>query len=181
MEELPIHLDFRNKAPIHEQLRAQIQHLIEGGVLDAGEQLPTVRALADQLQVNFNTIARAYRALDQAGYINTRQGRGTYVIERKPQEESSGTLQFKPTLEEVLNEKAVEFCRAASAAGLSLQEIQRIIARQMRQGRKIKHPATRRPMRKVAKKRAVNTLFEPAPSRPKRNLPIKRISRRQRK
>ena len=46
-----------------------------------GDQLPTVRAMASELRVNFNTVARAYRLLDEAHIISTQQGRGTYITE----------------------------------------------------------------------------------------------------
>jgi GntR family transcriptional regulator len=53
-------------------------------VLKPGDQLPTVRALAEDLRVNFNTVARAYRILDEARIISTQQGRGTYITEIPP-------------------------------------------------------------------------------------------------
>ncbi|MBI3737610.1 MAG: GntR family transcriptional regulator [Chloroflexi bacterium] len=55
-------------------------------MLKPGDQLPTVRALASELRVNFNTVARAYRLLDEAGIISTQQGRGTYIMEKPPPE-----------------------------------------------------------------------------------------------
>lgn len=72
-------IDFRNKRPLSEQIREEIQRLIETGELAPGDPLPTVRQLASQLGVNFNTVARAYRELDQQARIVTRQGRGTFV------------------------------------------------------------------------------------------------------
>lgn len=54
------------------------------GMLKQGDQLPTVRALAEELRVNFNTVARAYRILDEARIISTQQGRGTYITEIPP-------------------------------------------------------------------------------------------------
>ncbi len=60
--------------------------MVLGGDLPAGEQLPTVRALAQELRINFNTVARAYRLLDKAGIISTQQGRGTYILEIPPPE-----------------------------------------------------------------------------------------------
>ena len=76
-----IELDFRSHVPIYVQLVDRIKHLVATGVLQPGDQLPTVRQLAADLRVNFNTIARAYRMLDEAGVISTQQGRGTYVLE----------------------------------------------------------------------------------------------------
>ena len=81
-----IRLDFRSGVPIYTQVMEQIEQLVVGGVLQAGDQLPTVRALAQELRVNFNTIARAYRLLDEAGIISTQQGRGTFILEAKASE-----------------------------------------------------------------------------------------------
>jgi len=73
-------IDFRSGVSIADQIVEQIYDQIVIGEIRTGEQLPTVRDLARQLKVNFNTVARAYRILDQAGVINTQHGRGTYVI-----------------------------------------------------------------------------------------------------
>jgi GntR family transcriptional regulator len=74
-------LDFRSHIPIYVQIVDRVEHLIATGVLEPGDQLPTVRQLAAELRVNFNTVARAYRILDENGVISTQQGRGTYVLE----------------------------------------------------------------------------------------------------
>jgi len=79
-----LHLDFRSGLPIYTQIVNQIQSQLVNNILKPGEQLPTVRALAQELRVNFNTVARAYRLLDEAQIISTQQGRGTYVIEIPP-------------------------------------------------------------------------------------------------
>ncbi len=81
MEEIKIKLDFRSKKSLSDQVQDEIRRLIQDKFLQPGEQLPTVRKLAAQLRVNFNTIARAYRVLDQEGLITTHQGRGTYILE----------------------------------------------------------------------------------------------------
>jgi GntR family transcriptional regulator len=64
----------------------QVQQRVAEGELKPGDQLPTVRALASELRVNFNTVARSYRLLDEAGVISTQQGRGTYILEMPPPE-----------------------------------------------------------------------------------------------
>jgi len=74
--------DLRGGTPIYLQVSERIKHSIATGELVPGQQLPTVRQLAHDLRVNFNTIARAYALLDAAGIITTQQGRGTYVRER---------------------------------------------------------------------------------------------------
>jgi GntR family transcriptional regulator len=79
-------LDVRSGLPIYVQIIEQIKQQIADERLRPGDQLPTVRSLAQELRVNFNTVARAYRMLDESGVISTQQGRGTYITER-PQPE----------------------------------------------------------------------------------------------
>lgn len=81
-----LELDFRSGIPIYLQVADRIKEMIVEGRLKAGNQLPTVRALAAELRVNFNTVARSYRILDEAGIISTQQGRGTYILEMPPPE-----------------------------------------------------------------------------------------------
>ena len=81
---LLLHIDFRSGLPIYTQIVNQVQAQVVGGVLKPGDQLPTVRACAEELRVNFNTVARAYRILDEARIISTQQGRGTYITEIPP-------------------------------------------------------------------------------------------------
>ena len=79
-----LQIDFRSGLPIYTQIVNQVQAQVAGGILKPGDQLPTVRALAEELRVNFNTVARAYRILDEARIISTQQGRGTYITEIPP-------------------------------------------------------------------------------------------------
>jgi len=81
---LKLQIDFRSGLPIYTQIVNQMQAQVASGVLQPGDQLPTVRALAEELRVNFNTIARAYRILDEERIISTQQGRGTYITEIPP-------------------------------------------------------------------------------------------------
>jgi GntR family transcriptional regulator len=83
-KKLNLQIDFRSGLPIYTQIVNQIQVQVVGGVLKPGDQLPTVRAMAEELRVNFNTVARAYRLLDEARIISTQQGRGTYITEIPP-------------------------------------------------------------------------------------------------
>jgi GntR family transcriptional regulator len=78
---MQIKIDFRSSQPIYVQITEQIRQMVASGELKEGDQLPTVRQLATDLRVNFNTVARAYRLLDEAGLISTQQGRGTYIWE----------------------------------------------------------------------------------------------------
>lgn len=83
-KKLMLHIDFRSGLPIYTQIVNQVQTQVAGGRLNPGDQLPTVRALAEELRVNFNTVARAYRILDEARIISTQQGRGTFITEIPP-------------------------------------------------------------------------------------------------
>jgi len=76
-----IQVDFRSDEPLFLQIARQVQGLVLSGGLKVGDQLPTVRELATELRVNFNTVARAYRLLDEARLISTQRGRGTYIWE----------------------------------------------------------------------------------------------------
>ena len=78
---MEIEINFRSGVPIYIQIMDQIKHLIAVDRLQPGDQLPTVRQMAADLRVNFNTIARAYRLLDEAGIISTQHGRGTFILE----------------------------------------------------------------------------------------------------
>lgn len=76
---MQIHVSPNDGVPIYQQIVNQIRYLAASGRLEAGEQLPPVRKLAEQVLVNPNTIARAYRELEQAGIIEARQGSGSFI------------------------------------------------------------------------------------------------------
>ena len=79
---MKLKVDWHSHVPIYIQVVERIKHMIATGQLAPGEQLPTVRQLAHDLKVNFNTVARAYSLLDDTSIISTQQGRGTFVRER---------------------------------------------------------------------------------------------------
>jgi GntR family transcriptional regulator len=116
-KKLILQIDFRSGLPIYIQIVNQVQAQIAGGILNPGDQLPTVRALAEELRVNFNTVARAYRILDEARIISTQQGRGTYITEIPP-----------PKVKEKLRKEALEaltqrYIREAERLDFSKDEI----------------------------------------------------------
>jgi len=89
-----IRLDFRSGEPITMQIVRQVEELVRQGELKPGEQLPTVRELATELRINFSTVARAYKILDEHGVISTQRGRGTYIWER-PTPETTAAIHRK--------------------------------------------------------------------------------------
>lgn len=113
----PVQIDFRAPAPIYIQIVEQIRQQVAIGELKPDDQLPTVRQLASELRVNFNTIARAYRILDEAGLISTQQGRGTYILEETTPEVSRNIK------ENSLQEMTKSYIVEASRMGFSMEEI----------------------------------------------------------
>ena len=73
------HLNHSSGIPVYLQLMDQVRHAIETGALRAGERLPTIRALAEELVINPNTVVRAYRELQHEGVVELRQGSGAYI------------------------------------------------------------------------------------------------------
>lgn len=126
VESLDFQLDFRSEAPIYEQIVEQVRNRIHSGLLKPGDQLPTVRQLALDLRVNFNTIARAYRILDEAGMISTQQGRGTYILEMPGPENGQRLRQA------TLDQLAEDAVRDALRLGYARDEIEEAIRRALK-------------------------------------------------
>jgi len=120
--ELDIHSDF----PIYQQIVDQIKAQIASGALQPGDQLPTVRALATDLRINFNTVARAYRILDEERIISTQQGRGTYITDIPPAKPS------KRMRREALDSLTSRYLNEVSRLGFAPDEIKQIIADQLK-------------------------------------------------
>jgi|KBSSwiStaDraftv2_1062776.scaffolds.fasta_scaffold479503_2 GntR family transcriptional regulator len=94
--------------PIYEQLIRQIKHAIVTGVIKPGDQLPTVRDLAIELVVNPNTVARAYRELEQAGLVDSNTRRGTIVKLSPPgMLASERRKRLQPFIDQLLTEGRV--------------------------------------------------------------------------
>jgi DNA-binding transcriptional regulator YhcF (GntR family) len=79
---IPIDIDAHSPVPPYEQVRERVAALAADGTLPAGTRLPTVRQLAGDLGLAPNTVARAYRELEQAGLVHTRGRHGTFVTHR---------------------------------------------------------------------------------------------------
>jgi len=120
-KKLTLQLDFHSGLPIYTQIVNQIQSQLANGILKPEDQLPTVRALALELRINFNTVARAYRILDEARIISTQQGRGTFITEIPPPEVS------KKLRDESLAELAQRFIGEAFRLGFSEREVSKMV------------------------------------------------------
>lgn len=120
-KKLTLQLDFHSGLPIYTQIVSQIQSQLANGILKPSDQLPTVRALASELRVNFNTVARAYRILDEARIISTQQGRGTFIMEKPPPDVSEKLRQ------ESLSELTHRFIGEAYRLGFSEREVSQMV------------------------------------------------------
>lgn len=78
---MQVRISDRDGVPVYVQLVSQIKYLVSSGRLTPGEQLPPVRKLAEQLVVNPNTVARAYRELESEGVVTCRRGAGVFVAD----------------------------------------------------------------------------------------------------
>ena len=116
-------IDFRSPTPINIQITGQIQRLIATGDLVPGERLPTLRELAAELQINFTTVARAYRALDAEGLISTQHGRGTFVL--GPATEEANTRLREKSLNDLTREYVRETRHLGFDDQMILQWVQR--------------------------------------------------------
>lgn len=85
-------VDFASRVPIYEQLYTNIIKLASAGVIKSGDKLPSVRILASQLGVNPNTVAKAYRELENSGYIFSTVGRGSFLTDKLSQNSAQKML-----------------------------------------------------------------------------------------
>jgi len=122
---MEIRIDRSDPVPIHNQIEQQIIGLIQSGRLKAGEQLPTMRALSIELEVNFNTEAHAYRELDAQGIIATRRGEGTFVSNTPGEAEMATIRQNK--LERLVRDLVME----ANRLGYTPEELQQALAQHL--------------------------------------------------
>ena len=109
-------LDSQSGVPVFRQIIDQVQGALASGLLDVGEQLPTVRQVAADLAINPNTVLRAYREMEIRGTLDTRQGTGTFVADKKIEIS-------KDERERLLGQLVGEFVSRAGAAGLTVKQL----------------------------------------------------------
>lgn len=102
-------LDHSGGIPVWIQVKNRISYLIGSGAYREGDQLPTVRRLAVDLDISYNTVNRAYMDLEREGYISTRKGRGTFVLARN----SVGCAREESSAIDLLVDDMIKTCSAA--------------------------------------------------------------------
>jgi GntR family transcriptional regulator len=116
---MKLHVNPSAGQPLYLQLIQQVRHAIETGVLQPGELLPGVRALAQELVMSPNTVIKAYGELERDGWIDVRHGSGAYVSARRGMKPRADRLR-------TAQERVRALIARLQADGLSDEEIQRL-------------------------------------------------------
>lgn len=117
---MQIHITTQDGVPIYVQIVQQIKLLVASGRLSAGDELPPIRTLAEQLVVNPNTVARAYRELELEGIVEKRRTAGTYVSEQ-------GSPLAKRERNRILNERVDHLLAEAEHMSVSIEDLIQIV------------------------------------------------------
>ena len=109
-------LDPQSGVPVYRQIIDQVQAGLAAGLLARGDQLPTVRQVAVDLEINPNTVLRAYRELEIRGVLDTQQGTGTFVSDRSAPEDE---VERARKLEQLVSDVVAR----AGAGGFALRDV----------------------------------------------------------
>jgi GntR family transcriptional regulator len=117
-------IDHHSGVPVSTQIVEQVKYLVVSGALAAGDQVPSVRGLAEQLKLNPTTVARVYRQLEAEGIIHTHPGRGTFVAALR------GGLTMAEKRARLAGD-ARRLVVEAGRLGLDYEELQRLVEREI--------------------------------------------------
>ena len=117
---MQLHISANDGVPIYLQIVNQVKYLVASGRLAPGEELPPIRVLAQQLLVNPNTVARAYRVLEEAGVVTKRSTAGTYVSD-------AGSPLARRERVKILTERVDALLAEARQLGVDLEELVRLV------------------------------------------------------
>jgi GntR family transcriptional regulator len=106
--------------PLYLQIVSQVKYLVASEQLAPGEEIPPIRALAEQLLINPNTVARAYLELERAGVVVKRHGAGTFVAESPP---SIGKVQRQ----KILTQRVDALLTEAKQLGVGMEELLELV------------------------------------------------------
>ena len=110
-----IEIDPQSPIPLNDQIKAGLRGLVSRGALRPGDAVPSIRAFAEQLLVNPNTIARAYRELSFEGFLESKRGEGNYITESALKHLKDGLAEARERLQDALTQ--------ARRAGLEWKDI----------------------------------------------------------
>lgn len=117
---MQIHVTDSDGTPFYVQVVNQIKFLVASGRLAAGEQLPPVRKLAEQLLINPNTVARAYRELETEGVVASRRGAGVFVSD-------GGSPLSRKEKNRILNERIDALLTECTQLGIDLGTLLKLV------------------------------------------------------
>lgn len=117
---MQININTRDGIPIYLQVVNQIKYQVASGRLSAGDELPAIRVLAEQLLVNPNTIARAYRELEQMGVVEKRRTAGTFVS-------ADGSPLARKERMKILTERVDQLLIESNQMNLTVDEVIKLI------------------------------------------------------
>jgi len=111
-----VRIDPRSHVPIYLQIAEEVRSAVAAGLYRPGDALPSLRALAIDVQVNPNTVQRAYDELEREGLVYSQRGKGLYVAEQ-------GTTSAQTRTQQAVRRALEEGIRAARAAGMSVPQV----------------------------------------------------------
>ena len=114
-----LHLDYGDHRPLYEQIKEKLKELIIGGILQEHDKIPSVRELAANLAINPNTIQKAYKDLENEGYIYSQKAKGSFV---SPRENTTDTIDIS-----AIEESLVSSAKELKFLGKSKEDIISII------------------------------------------------------
>ena len=123
MKTFPFEMDAASDLPLWIQLRNRLVHLINTGFYKPGEQLPTVRGLASDLAINYNTVNKAYLSMIHEGYITSARGRGVFVRELDSEQANESTRAALLLIDDCID--------ACLELGLTTDEIRLLMTRRL--------------------------------------------------
>lgn len=124
----PFEVDATSDVPLWVQLRQRLIYLINSGYFKPGDQLPTVRGLASEISINYNTVNKAYLSLVSDGYLESTRGRGVFVRDLDAEIDEEYTQEIERIMDD-----CVVACRDL---GLSLDDIEKCMAKKIKQIKK---------------------------------------------
>ncbi len=126
-------INYKSGKPPYLQIVEQIRHAAAAGALLPGEAVPTIRSLAERLEVNRNTVAKAYTELEREGIIETKTGRGSFVRENQ-----SGLK--KANREEIVGEALDEAIVKARQVQIGDDDLRQLLERRLKEFQKDGNP-----------------------------------------
>ncbi|MEG0027606.1 MAG: GntR family transcriptional regulator [Raoultibacter sp.] len=124
----PFEVDATSDVPLWVQLRQRLVYLINSGYFKPGDQLPTVRGLAADISINYNTVNKAYLSLVSEGYLESTRGRGVFVRDLDAEVDEEYSKEVSGVMDD-----CVAACRDL---GLSLDDTLRCMAKKIKQLKK---------------------------------------------